>query len=104
MTNSSGPGHRRWQLQDAKNRFSEVVRLAAAEGPQVITLRGREAVVVVSFEEYERTRTREDEPSLFDILRSSPFPELEIEFDTSDEPPENAAREVRFDGTWSAEL
>jgi antitoxin Phd len=40
----------KWQLQDAKNRLSEVVRKAREGGPQVITLRGDEAVVVVPAE------------------------------------------------------
>jgi prevent-host-death family protein len=43
-------------LQDAKARFSEVVRLAREVGPQRVTVRGRDAVVVVSSEEYDRLR------------------------------------------------
>jgi prevent-host-death family protein len=43
-------------LQDAKARFSEVVRLAREAGPQRVTVRGRDAVVVVSSEEYDRLR------------------------------------------------
>ena len=46
----------RWALQDAKARFSEVVRKAKNEGPQQITVHGREEVVVVSVEEYRRVR------------------------------------------------
>ena len=42
----------RWQLQDAKNRLSELVRKAREEGPQVITLHGRDAVVVMSANEF----------------------------------------------------
>ncbi len=38
----------KWQLQDAKNRLSEVVRKARSEGPQVITLHGADAAVVIS--------------------------------------------------------
>jgi len=41
----------KWQLQDAKNRLSEVVRKATDEGPQIITLRGDDAVVVVAVDE-----------------------------------------------------
>jgi prevent-host-death family protein len=44
----------RWQLQEAKQRFSEVVRRALDEGPQVVTRRGEEAVVVVAAGEYRR--------------------------------------------------
>jgi prevent-host-death family protein len=38
----------RWQIQEAKNTLSELVRKARNEGPQMITLHGRDAVVVVS--------------------------------------------------------
>ena len=43
-----------WQLQEAKQRFSELVRRALDEGPQVVTRRGEEAVVVVSAREFRR--------------------------------------------------
>lgn len=45
-----------WQLQTAKQKLSELVERALAEGPQVITRRGREVVVVVSIDEYRRLR------------------------------------------------
>ena len=44
----------RWKLEDAKARFSEVVRHAREEGPQRVTVRGQDAVVVMSVEEFER--------------------------------------------------
>ena len=62
----------RWQLQDAKNRLSEVVRKAADEGPQVITLRGEDAVVVLTADEYARL-TRKPEGNLVDFFRASPL-------------------------------
>jgi len=43
-----------WQLQDAKARFSELVRRAQTEGPQHVTVRGREAVVVIAASELQR--------------------------------------------------
>lgn len=43
-----------WPLQDAKNRFSELVQCARNVGPQVVTLRGTPAAVVVSYDEYQR--------------------------------------------------
>ncbi len=43
-----------WKLEDAKARFSEVVRLAQSDGPQRVTVRGRETVVVMSVEEFKR--------------------------------------------------
>ena len=45
-----------WQLQEAKNRFSEVVDKALAHGPQTVTRHGREVVVIVSAEEYRRMK------------------------------------------------
>lgn len=68
----------RWQLQDAKNRLSEVVRKAAEEGPQTITLRGRDAVVVVAAEEFARL-ARPAGDSLVDFLRGSPLAGLELD-------------------------
>ncbi|MGD0732936.1 MAG: type II toxin-antitoxin system prevent-host-death family antitoxin [Terracidiphilus sp.] len=47
-------GNGRWKLEDAKARLSEVVRLAATSGPQTVTVRGREAAVVLAPEEYRR--------------------------------------------------
>jgi prevent-host-death family protein len=44
----------RWPLQDAKARFSELVRRAHSDGPQRVTLHGRDAVVVVDAEEFDR--------------------------------------------------
>jgi prevent-host-death family protein len=41
-----------WQLQDAKNRFSEVVRRARDEGPQVVSVHGKPAAVVLSADAY----------------------------------------------------
>ena len=43
-----------WQLQDAKQRFSRLVEQAVEEGPQVVTRRGEEVVVVLSIDEYRR--------------------------------------------------
>lgn len=59
-----------WQLQSAKQRFSEVVERARREGPQLVTKHGRDAVVVLSVEEYEKLRA--GQPSLIEFLRSAP--------------------------------
>ncbi len=70
-----------WKLQDAKNRFSEVVDRALTEGPQVVTRHGEKTVVILSFREYERmTRPKE---SLAEFLLHSPLAasDLEIERD-----------------------
>jgi prevent-host-death family protein len=47
---------RRWRLQDVKARFSELVRRARSHGPQHVTVRGRDEVVIVAAEEFHRLR------------------------------------------------
>ena len=61
-----------WKLEDAKNRFSELVRTALAHGPQRVTRSGRDAVVVMSAEEYDRLAAPED---LVGFLERSPLAE-----------------------------
>lgn len=65
-----------WQLQAAKQHFSELVERARRDGPQVVTKHGKEAVVVVSADEYRRLRG--GGPSLLEFIRSAP------EFDALD--------------------
>ena len=60
----------RWQLQEAKQRFSELVRHALADGPQVVTRHGEEVAVVVSIEEYRRLT--DGLPSFKDFLLAAP--------------------------------
>jgi prevent-host-death family protein len=43
-----------WKLEDAKARFSEVVRLATSEGPQLVTVRGKEAAIILDPATYRR--------------------------------------------------
>lgn len=43
-----------WQLQDAKNKFSRVVENAVSSGPQIITKRGVEVAIVISYAEYRK--------------------------------------------------
>ena len=79
-----------WQLQQAKSKFSELVRRTLEEGPQTITRHGRDAVVMVSGEEYRRL-TGEHKPDFKEFLMSAPdAPELEIYRDDS------APREVQL--------
>jgi antitoxin Phd len=59
-----------WQFQDAKGRFSEVVDLSLREGPQMVTRRGEETVVVLSVREY-RWLTGHT-PRLIDCLLNAP--------------------------------
>ncbi len=65
---------RTWQLQEAKNKLSEVVSRAQTEGPQTITVRGKEVAVVVSLEEHRKARAeKEDGESLLDFFKRSPL-------------------------------
>jgi prevent-host-death family protein len=68
-------GMAKWQLQEAKNRLSEVVRKTSGEGPQVITLRGDDVVVV---NEYARL-TRRPKGSIVDFFRRSPLGGVSLE-------------------------
>jgi prevent-host-death family protein len=68
-----------WRLQDAKARFSEVVRLANQEGPQRVTLHGREAVVIVDAEEFRRLQGERTGQQLIDALRASPHREITLQ-------------------------
>ena len=47
-----------WQLQEAKNRLSELVKAAKSKGPQIITVHGKEEVAVVSIAELRRLKQR----------------------------------------------
>jgi len=69
-------GH--WRLQDAKARFSELVRLAHTAGPQHVTLHGREAVVVIDAAEFHRLKGERSGQLLVDALAASPHREIEI--------------------------
>jgi prevent-host-death family protein len=44
----------RWKLEDAKAKLSEVVRLAGTNGPQLVTIRGKEAAIIIAPEEYRQ--------------------------------------------------
>jgi prevent-host-death family protein len=50
----NSPTHNYWQIKDAKQRFSEMIRAAAHDGPQIIICRGEEVAVVVDVAEYRR--------------------------------------------------
>ena len=82
-----------WKLEDAKNRFSEVVRMALAQGPQRVTRNGRDAVVVLSAGEYERLAAPRD---LVEFLRESPLAEAFAAGDFELERPRDMGRDVSF--------
>ncbi len=68
-----------WPLQDAKARFSELVRKARNEGPQHVTVHGRDEVVVIAAEEFRRLSGNLTGAALIAVVQSSPYREIEIE-------------------------
>ncbi|MBT1074296.1 type II toxin-antitoxin system Phd/YefM family antitoxin [Geobacter grbiciae] len=81
---------REWQLQEAKNRLSQVVDSALHDGPQTITVRGKPAAVVVSFEEFRKLSQPRIPLSRF--FRESPLRAAELDLTRSTDP----AREVEL--------
>lgn len=67
---------RSWQIQEAKQRFSEVCRLAGAEGPQRITYRGEPNVWVISDREYVKLNRPKE--NLVDFFQRSPHRMVDI--------------------------
>ncbi|MEV1118586.1 type II toxin-antitoxin system Phd/YefM family antitoxin [Actinosynnema sp. NPDC049800] len=67
-------GH--WQLQEAKQRFSELIRSVETDGPQFVTRHGEEVAVIIDISEYRRLRGGGEDFKAF--LRSAPDVDLEI--------------------------
>jgi prevent-host-death family protein len=59
-----------WQLQDAKNKFSEVIKLARSRGPQTVTVRGERTAIVLSAADYDALKA--GRPNLVDDLLGGP--------------------------------
>ena len=78
-----------WKLQDAKSQFSKVVEEALRKGPQYVTRRGIEAVVIISAKEYEELAG--NKPSFKDFLLSCPKLEEEFEFERQKDYPRDIA-------------
>lgn len=66
-----------WQLQEAKARLSEVIKKAAKEGPQSITVHGESTAVVISQGDYERLK--HPRGSFVEFMRQSPLYGLELD-------------------------
>jgi prevent-host-death family protein len=82
-----------WQLQEAKQKFSELVRRALEDGPQVVTRHGEEVVVVVPAEEFRRMS--EQKPDFKEYLMSAPEG---LELIIPERPPNDFPREVDLTG------
>jgi antitoxin Phd len=74
-----------WQLQEAKSKFSQLVEKALHHGPQIVTKHGNNAVVILSFEEYQRITTPKSD--LVAFLRNSPLANIELNTSRDSNPP-----------------
>lgn len=70
-----------WQMQEAKNKLSEVVDRALSEGPQFLTRWGKNSAVVISYPDYEKLRASQDKLSEF--FQASPLAGIKLERDKS---------------------
>jgi prevent-host-death family protein len=68
----------RWPLQDAKARFSELVRRVRSDGPQHVTVHGRDEVVLVTAEEFRRLQGGGTGQALIDALQASPHRDIDL--------------------------
>ena len=68
-----------WQIQQAKARLSEVIKKAAVEGPQRITVRGEPAAVVLSAADFERLKRPKQR--FIEFMRASPLVGVELKLD-----------------------
>lgn len=75
---------KKWQLQEAKNKLSEVVEEALKGGPQMITRRGAEEAIVISYEEYRRLVSKQQKLSIF--FRNSPLAKVSLGLDRDKSP------------------
>jgi prevent-host-death family protein len=73
---AAAPGH--WLLHEAKARFSELVRRVRSEGPQHVSVHGRDEVVVIAAEEFRRLQGGRTGRALVDAIQSSPHREIEL--------------------------
>jgi len=69
----------RWLLKDAKARFSELVRRVRSEGPQHVTVSGRDEVVVVAADEFRRLKGERTGRWLVEAMQASPCREVDLE-------------------------
>lgn len=69
--------HNIWQLQEAKSKFSQLVESAMVDEPQIVTKHGHNAVVVLSYKDYEAMT--KPTTSIVEFFRNSPLAEAELD-------------------------
>jgi antitoxin Phd len=68
-----------WKLEDAKAKLSEVIQLASTDGPQLVTVRGKEAPVIIAPKACRQLLSAEESVPLFDLLQSLCLNEIDTE-------------------------
>lgn len=86
----------RWQVQEAKQRFSEVLRAAEAGEPQIVTKHGEEVVVIIDIAEYHRLRG--ESVGFMDYLRAEPHIDDDVADDIAFERAPDRPREIDLAG------
>ena len=74
-----------WQVQEAKQRFSELLRAVEAGEPQIVTRHGEQVAVVIDIDEYRRLRG--ESTSLMEYLRAEPLVDVDIPIDRATDLP-----------------
>jgi prevent-host-death family protein len=73
-----------WQLQEAKNKFSEVIEEALKDGPQIITRHGVETAIILSYGDYRQMLLNQQK--LSDFFRESPLVGIELDLKRESSP------------------
>jgi prevent-host-death family protein len=66
-----------WQLQEAKNKFSNLVDKARHDGPQVVTKHGKESVVIIAIEDYQKLNKPKSD--LISFFKKSPLSDINLD-------------------------
>ncbi len=76
-----------WQLQEAKNKFSNLVDKAHHSGPQIVTKHGKESVVIIAIEDYKKLNKPKSD--LVSFLKKSPLSVVNIDLARDKSPARN---------------
>lgn len=79
LASACAAGKRRWPLQDAKAKFSEVVQRALDGEPQCVTRQGKDAVIIISYDAI--VKAARPPQNLFDFLQSSPLADVDLDLE-----------------------
>ena len=74
-----------WQLQDAKNKFSNLVKRAQENGPQIVTKHGKKAIVILAFDDFNKLS--KPKIDLFTFFKKSPLAKYDLKIDRNKDLP-----------------